>query len=98
MASILALLLNDYSFSLFGLKLTYQFLGLNLLLVSLAFSILSAIDYSISILAPEKGSFQELLRLLADGLAGSKESGEQKPIDPTIGTQVDSEDTESKDD
>lgn len=74
MVSILALLLNDYSFSIFGFRLTYQFIGLNLLLISLAFSILSAIDYSISILAPQRGSFQELLRVLAQGLAGGQES------------------------
>lgn len=85
MVSILALLLNDYSFSLFGLKFTYQFLGLNLLLISLAFSIISAIDYSLSILAPEKGNFQELLRVLADGLAGSKTEDGKRQIPPTDG-------------
>jgi CDP-diacylglycerol--glycerol-3-phosphate 3-phosphatidyltransferase len=98
MVSILALLLNDYSFSLFGLKLTYQFLGLNLLLVSLAFSILSAIDYSISILAPEKGNFQELLRLLADGLAGAKVSGSDGHIAPNVDTPKSDEGTDPKED
>lgn len=92
MVSILALLLNDYSFSLFGLKLTYQFVGLNLLLISLAFSILSAIDYSISILAPQRGSFQELLRVLAQGLAGSSERAqpEANPAETEIPAEAES--------
>jgi CDP-diacylglycerol--glycerol-3-phosphate 3-phosphatidyltransferase len=96
MVSILALLLNDYSFSLFGLTLTYQFLGLNLLLISLAFSIVSAIDYSLSILAPDKGSFQELLRVLADGLAGSKSEDGKRQIQPTDGDLPNSPRSESK--
>jgi CDP-diacylglycerol--glycerol-3-phosphate 3-phosphatidyltransferase len=98
MVSILALLLNDYSFSVFGLKVTYQFLGLNLLLISLAFSIISAIDYSLSILAPEKGSFQELLRVLADGLAGAKPDREAGQEEPQSGASNQAPEAESKED
>jgi CDP-diacylglycerol--glycerol-3-phosphate 3-phosphatidyltransferase len=98
MVSILALLLNDYSFSVFGLKVTYQFLGLNLLLISLAFSIISAIDYSLSILAPEKGSFQELLRVLADGLAGAKPDREPRQEEPQSGAPNQAPEAESKED
>lgn len=72
MASILALLLNDYSFSLFGHRVTYQFVGLNLLLVSLAFSYVSAVDYSISILAPQKGTMGEIVRPVVDALLGGR--------------------------
>lgn len=72
MVSILALLLNDYSISLFGHRVTYQFLGLNLLLVSLAFSYISAVDYSISILAPHKGTLGEVVRPLAEALLGER--------------------------
>jgi CDP-diacylglycerol--glycerol-3-phosphate 3-phosphatidyltransferase len=81
MASILALLLNDYSFSLFGHRVTYQFVGLNLLLVSLAFSYVSAADYSISILAPHKGTVGEVVRPVVDALLGGRPaaSGSAEP-------------------
>ena len=62
MISILALLLHDYTVTIFGFEVTYQFLGLNLLLVSLAFSYISAFEYSLSILAPQKGSLSECLK------------------------------------
>jgi CDP-diacylglycerol--glycerol-3-phosphate 3-phosphatidyltransferase len=71
MVSILALLLHDYSFPLFGLRITFQFVGLNLLLVSVVFSYLSALDYSLAILAPEQGSLGELTRRLSSALIGS---------------------------
>jgi CDP-diacylglycerol--glycerol-3-phosphate 3-phosphatidyltransferase len=59
MVGILALLLHDYSFAVFGFTVTYQLVGLNILLVSLAFSYISAVDYSLSILAPQKPQQQE---------------------------------------
>ncbi len=71
MVSILALLLHDYSFPLFGFRVTFQFLGLNLLLISIVFSYLSALDYSLAILAPEQGSLGELTRRLGSVLIGS---------------------------
>jgi len=82
MVSIMALLLYDYSFSLFGHSVTYQFVGLNLLLISLAFSYISAIDYSISILAPHLGTINDLFRTFLDALFGSRtvESGQTTPI------------------
>jgi CDP-diacylglycerol--glycerol-3-phosphate 3-phosphatidyltransferase len=70
MASILLLLLHDYSFPLFGVRVTFQFLGLNLLLVSVVVSYLSALDYSLAILAPEQGSLGELTRRLSSALIG----------------------------
>ena len=72
MASILALLLHDYKLSVAGFTVTYQFLGLNLLLVSLAFSYISAFDYSIAILAPDKGSFARCLREFGGALLGEE--------------------------
>jgi CDP-diacylglycerol--glycerol-3-phosphate 3-phosphatidyltransferase len=60
MVGILALLLHDYSFVVFGFTVTYQLVGLNILLVSLAFSYISAVDYSLSILAPQKPQPQEV--------------------------------------
>jgi CDP-diacylglycerol--glycerol-3-phosphate 3-phosphatidyltransferase len=65
MVAILALLLHDYSFGVLGLKITYQLLGLNILLVSLVFSYVSAFDYSLSILAPHKGNFSNCLKDLS---------------------------------
>ncbi len=76
MLSILALLLHDYAFSLMGLKITFQFLGLNLLLVSIVFSYLSAMDYSLAILAPEQGSLGEMTRRLGSALVGGGGQGE----------------------
>lgn len=63
MVSILALLLHDYPVTTYGdFRITYQFVGLNVLLISLVFSYASAIDYSISILAPGKGSLSQCLK------------------------------------
>lgn len=70
MVAILALMLHDYSFSLFGLEVTYQFIGLNILLVSLAFSYISAFDYSVSILAPQSGSLADRLHELSRAVLG----------------------------
>jgi CDP-diacylglycerol--glycerol-3-phosphate 3-phosphatidyltransferase len=71
MVSILALLLHDYSFPLFGFRITFQEVGLNLLVVSVVFSYLSAFDYSIAILAPKQGSLSELTRRLGAVFIGS---------------------------
>jgi CDP-diacylglycerol--glycerol-3-phosphate 3-phosphatidyltransferase len=94
MVSILALLLHDYSFTLFGFEVTYQFLGLNILLVSLAFSYISAFDYSISILAPHKGSLSECLK----GLGGSvlEASQSRKATPPSEEARPTSEPNETK--
>jgi CDP-diacylglycerol--glycerol-3-phosphate 3-phosphatidyltransferase len=70
MVAILALLLHDYSFTLFGFRVTYQFVGLNILLVSLAFSYISAFDYSMSILAPQKGTLADCLKELGQSVLG----------------------------
>jgi CDP-diacylglycerol--glycerol-3-phosphate 3-phosphatidyltransferase len=79
MVSILALLLHDYSFTLFGFQVTYQFLGLNILLVSLAFSYISAFDYSISILAPHKGSLSECIKELSGSVIEASQSRKASP-------------------
>jgi CDP-diacylglycerol--glycerol-3-phosphate 3-phosphatidyltransferase len=79
MVSILALLLHDYSFTLFGFEVTYQFLGLNLLLVSLAFSYISAFDYSLLILAPHKGSLSECLKELGGSVLEASQSRKVSP-------------------
>lgn len=50
MVSIILLLLHSYSVTFLGFNLTFQFIGLNILLLSIVFSYLSAVDYSISIL------------------------------------------------
>lgn len=76
MVSILLLLLNDYSVSWLGSRWTCQFVGLNLLVVSLAFSYVSAVDYSLAILAPHKGSLAELTKRFSSNLLGESESGE----------------------
>ena len=65
MVAILALLLHDYSIGFMGYKVTYQLIGLNILLVSLVFSYVSAFDYSISILAPHKGTLSNCIKDLS---------------------------------
>jgi CDP-diacylglycerol--glycerol-3-phosphate 3-phosphatidyltransferase len=74
MVSILALLLHDYSFHVLGFRLTWQFVGLNLLVASLAFSYVSAVDYSLMILAPHKGSLADITRKLGASLSAAGES------------------------
>ncbi len=96
MVAILALLLYDYSFSLFGYRVTWQFVGLNLLVVSLAFSYLSAIDYSLAILMPHQGSLADITKRLGSTVLGggidsqagaSPLSPEASPADPPEGTE-----------
>ncbi len=79
MASILLLLLNDYSFHLLGARWTCQFVGLNLLVISLAFSYVSAVDYSLAILAPHKGSLADLTKRLGSNMLGESEEGAPSP-------------------
>lgn len=73
MVSILLLLLHDYSFDWMGARWTCQFAGLNLLVISLAFSYVSAVDYSLAILAPHKGSLAELTKRVSSTLLGESE-------------------------
>lgn len=75
MVSILLLLLNDYSFHLLGARWTCQFAGLNLLVISLAFSYVSAVDYSLAILAPHKGSLADLTKRIGSNILGESEGG-----------------------
>lgn len=75
MVSILALLLYDHTLSFAGFTVTYHFVGLNLLMVSLAFSYISAFDYSIAILAPDKGNFAEWLRDVRGSLLEEAKEG-----------------------
>jgi CDP-diacylglycerol---glycerol-3-phosphate 3-phosphatidyltransferase len=80
MVAILALLLYDYSFSLFGYRITFQFIGLNILVVSLAFSYISAVDYSLAILSPQSGSFADVLKKFqAEFFGGPEEDKGEEP-------------------
>ena len=82
MASILALLLYDYSFSFLGFRVTWQFVGLNLLVVSLAFSYLSAIDYSIAILTPHHGSLAELTKRFGTSVLNPEKQEDEVAVSP----------------
>jgi CDP-diacylglycerol--glycerol-3-phosphate 3-phosphatidyltransferase len=73
MVAILCLLLHDYSFTFLGFKVTYHLLGLNILLVSLAFSYISAFDYSLSILSPNGDSIKDIWGGLRDISGQAKE-------------------------
>jgi phosphatidylglycerophosphate synthase len=86
MVSILALLLHDYSLTVYsGISVTYQFIGLNILLISLVFSYVSALDYSLSILAPQKGGSSECIRELLSAVFWAKtpNSGGRQAQQPT---------------
>jgi phosphatidylglycerophosphate synthase len=95
MVAILALLLHDYSFGVLGVKITYQLLGLNILLVSLVFSYVSAIDYSLSILAPHKGNFSNCLKDLSRQVLPNAASEPQQNVDNNggVGTPDNSQDS-----
>jgi CDP-diacylglycerol--glycerol-3-phosphate 3-phosphatidyltransferase len=67
MVGIVALLLNDYAVTVSGVRLPFQYIGLNILLVSIVFSYLSAIDYSLAILAPGQKSLSELAKGFSGG-------------------------------
>jgi CDP-diacylglycerol--glycerol-3-phosphate 3-phosphatidyltransferase len=97
MVAILALLLYDYSFSLFGYRVTWQFIGLNLLVVSLAFSYLSAIDYSLAILMPHQGSLADITKRLGSTVLGGgvDSQGVPSPADSVI-AQTETRDSDGK--
>jgi CDP-diacylglycerol--glycerol-3-phosphate 3-phosphatidyltransferase len=85
MVAILALLLHDYSVGMMGYKISYQLIGLNILLVSLVFSYVSAFDYSLSILAPHKGTLSNCLKdlsrqVMPGGEADSQEVSESQTV------------------
>lgn len=84
MVGILALLLHDYSFHLLGMRMTWQFVGLNILVISLAFSYVSAVDYSLMILAPSKGTLAEVTKRLGTNMMGERggESSKSEPPEP----------------
>jgi CDP-diacylglycerol--glycerol-3-phosphate 3-phosphatidyltransferase len=71
MVSILALLLHNQSFNLNGFRVPWHVVGLNLLILSVIFSYLSAVDYSLAILAPEQGSLGDLTRRFSSSLRRS---------------------------
>jgi CDP-diacylglycerol--glycerol-3-phosphate 3-phosphatidyltransferase len=79
MVSILALLLYDYTVNMFGVTVTYQFIGLNLLLISLAFSYISAFDYSISILAPDRANLAECIKQFGGVILGEGSKQDSTP-------------------
>lgn len=87
MVAILALLLYDYSFTVLGYRITAQLVGLNILIVSLVFSYLSAIDYSLAILLPQHGSLADLTRRLGSTVLGSaeQEAGDAPLVEPEDG-------------
>jgi CDP-diacylglycerol--glycerol-3-phosphate 3-phosphatidyltransferase len=76
MIAILALLLYDYSFSVLGYRVTAHFVGLNILVVSLAFSYISAIDYSLAILMPHHGTLADITKRIGSTVLGSGDGEE----------------------
>jgi CDP-diacylglycerol--glycerol-3-phosphate 3-phosphatidyltransferase len=96
MVAILALLLHDYSVGVMGYRITYQLIGLNILLVSLVFSYVSAFDYSLSILAPHKGSFSSCIKDLSRQVMPAATDSAEGPCDSSV-AQDDKETPESSD-
>ncbi len=97
MVSILALLLHDYSFSVLGFRLTLQFVGLNILLVSLVFSYISAVDYSLAIFAPDKGSLAQITKEVGGSLLRLSGGGEAEVDGRTDQPKADSSAQEPND-
>lgn len=52
MVAIVCIMIYDRKIGLFGYRITYQLLGLNLLLLSIMFSVWGAVDYTIRALSP----------------------------------------------
>ncbi len=82
MIAILALLLYDYSFSVLGYRVTAHFIGLNILIVSLAFSYLSAVDYSLAILMPQHGTLADITKRIGSTVLGGGEGSEVVEAEP----------------
>ena len=78
MVAIVALLLHDYSVSLLGFRFTAQYLGLNILLLSIVFSYISAIDYSLAVFAPNKAGLVDLARSVAESVVPGETKGDGK--------------------
>lgn len=97
MISILMILLYDYSFSLWGYRVTSHFIGLNILIISLAFSYLSAIDYSLAILSPEQGTLAEITKRISASVLGEVPTteGSDAPQEGAVveGSPTDNEET-----
>jgi CDP-diacylglycerol--glycerol-3-phosphate 3-phosphatidyltransferase len=77
MISILALLLHEYSATILGFHVPMQFVGLNLLVISLVFSYISAIDYSLAIFAPERGSLADITKQVGEALLATSAANDQ---------------------
>ncbi len=88
MVAILALLLYDYSFPFLGYRVTAQLIGLNILIVSLAFSYISAIDYSLAILMPHHGTLAEITKRIGSTVLGN---GEGREVEEANGVDAASE-------
>jgi len=73
--AIVLLLIHDYPFSVIGIRLSYQFVGLNLLLLSIVLSYIGAYEYTVQTFFPRssgansisiKGAISGLLNLGGD--------------------------------
>lgn len=53
MAGITLVLLHGHTFSLFGKTITCQFIGLNLLVMSIVFSYVAAVEYTVRVMKPD---------------------------------------------
>jgi CDP-diacylglycerol--glycerol-3-phosphate 3-phosphatidyltransferase len=78
MVSILLILLYDYSFPLWGYQVTAHFIGLNIMIISLAFSYISAVDYSLAILSPHHGTLADITKRLGATVLGDATKAEEE--------------------
>jgi CDP-diacylglycerol--glycerol-3-phosphate 3-phosphatidyltransferase len=79
MVAIVLLLLHDNWVQVFGIRVTAQYLGLNVLLLSIFFSYVSAIDYSLAVFAPQRNGLAGLAKSVTDSVLASGEEGEGPP-------------------
>ncbi len=88
MVSILAILLGDISIGILGYAVSLEFLGLNILLLSLVFSYLSAFEYSMAVLAPAGSDVTSNLRRMF----GLTEDRQGKPGESSVNLPADDQD------
>lgn len=88
MVAIVLLLLHDNWVQVLGMRVTAQYIGLNVLLLSIVFSYISAIDYSLAVFAPQRNGLAGLAKSVTDSVLASVEEGNSSPVsEPTAESQ-----------
>jgi hypothetical protein len=80
---------------LWGYQVTAHFVGLNIMIVSLAFSYISAVDYSLAILSPHHGTLAEITKRISATVLGDGGAVVADPPDSPGSSEVVEKSTEN---